>query len=145
MYKHMHGILPTKLKLFQIKQSVSPLCDRCNVVEDNLHMFSQCQKVQIPFKYFLYLLNKVCKVENFNIQNVLYLDTQNISRQKRNTLVVITSTFISTIWFNRDTEPHIEPSVIRTKILSQHSMLKIILKEKMNFYFTEQYCNLLKY
>ena len=145
MYKHMHGILPTKLKLFQIKQSVSPLCDRCNVVEDNLHMFSQCQKVQVPFRYFLYLLNKVCNVENFNIQNVLYLDTQNISRQKRNTLVVITSTFISTIWFNRDTEPHIESSVIRTKILSQHSMLKIILKEKMNFYFTEQYCNLLKY
>ena len=108
-------------------------------------MFSQYQKVQVPFRYFLYLINKVCTVENFNIQNVLYLDTQNISRQKRNTLVVITSTFISTIWFNRDTESYIEPSVLRTKILSHYNMLKIILKEKMKFYFTEQYCNFLKY
>ena len=62
MYKHMHGILPTKLILFQIKQSAPPLCDRCNVVQDNLHMFCQCQKVQVPFNYFLHLLNKVCNV-----------------------------------------------------------------------------------
>ena len=91
MYKFMHGILPTKFRLFQIKQSTSPLCDWCNIVEDNLHMFGNCQKVQALFGYFLDVLKKVCNIGNVNIQNLLYLDTQNIGRQKRNTQVVLIS------------------------------------------------------
>ena len=144
MYKFMHGILPTKFRLFQIKQSTSPLCDWCNIVEDNLHMFGNCQKVQALFGYFLDVLKKVCNIENVNIQNLLYLDTQNIGRQKRNTQVVLTSTFISTIWYNRHTESHIEPSLFRIKLLNHHNMLSNILKEKLNFFFTEQYCSLTK-
>ena len=46
LFKHLHGILTTKLRLFNIKQVASPLCNRCNIIEDNLHMFSLCSKVK---------------------------------------------------------------------------------------------------
>ena len=38
IFKLMHGILPTKLRLHEMKQIISPLCPFCNVLEDNIHM-----------------------------------------------------------------------------------------------------------
>ena len=140
----MHGILPTKQRLYQIKHSVSPLCDKCNIIEDNMHMFINCQKVHAIKLYFLDVIKIVCDVENFNIKNLLYLDTQSVSKQKRNTLVLITSTLIGTIWYNRHTKSKVDPPAFRIKILSHHNILSIILKDKMKHLFTEQYCNLVR-
>ena len=51
----MHGILPTKLRLHEMKQIISPLCPFCNVLEDNIHMFLKC-----TFWKFLKLKKYIC-------------------------------------------------------------------------------------
>ena len=88
------------------------------------------------------MIKKVCNVENCNITNILYLDTQSMSKLKRNTLVLTTSTLVGTIWYSRHKKSEIDPSAFKIKMLSHHNILSMILKDKMKKYFTEQYCNL---
>ena len=78
------------------------------MVEDNLHMFSLCSKVKIIVSYFRTIVEYVCDIKSFNMNKVLYL--QNIVRNKVqcNTLIVLTSSFISTMWYNRDNDKDIE-------------------------------------
>ena len=35
----LHGIIPTKSRLFEMKQNNIPMCPTCNVLEDKIHMF----------------------------------------------------------------------------------------------------------
>ena len=46
IFKHMHNILPNKKRLFQIKLNSSDLCAKCNVQENDLHMFIKCDKIK---------------------------------------------------------------------------------------------------
>ena len=63
VFKHMHGILPTKLRLFHMKQKSSGLCQKCNVPEDNIHMFVECKKIKDIFLYFKTILKDVSEVK----------------------------------------------------------------------------------
>ena len=46
IYKYIYEILPTNKRRYQIQQKDSPLCERCQVEESNIHKFYYCSKVQ---------------------------------------------------------------------------------------------------
>ena len=97
MFKFLHGILTTRLRLFNIKQASSPQCNRCGMVEDNLHMFNACVKVKHIVIYFKNLVETLCDVKNLDMRDVLYLQKLSNNKLECNTLVVLTSAFIGTI------------------------------------------------
>ena len=70
VFKLLHGILTTKKRLYQIKLSTSPLCELCNVNEDNEHMFYRCSKVTLIRNYFIDLLRNICGVESNNMNKI---------------------------------------------------------------------------
>ena len=142
MFKYLHGILTTKLRLFNIKQVASPLCERCNLVEDNLHMFSTCTKVKPLVLYFRNIIENVCDIKSCSMKDVLYLQNTTINKLQCNTLVVLTSTFIGTVWYFRNNINDIELANFMIKLLKHFNILLLILKEKMNLWFTEKYCRL---
>ena len=108
MFKSLHGILINKLRLFNMKKVVSPLCERCNLVEDNLHMFSVCPKVKLLVLYFRNIVKTICDTQTCNMKDLLYLQNTFSNKLQRNTVVVLTSTFIATVWYNRDNINDIE-------------------------------------
>ena len=130
VFKFLHNILTTKNRLFQIKRSDSPLCSLCNVVEDKVHMFIECGKVKDVLQYFKELLFKVCNVKSKGIVNTLHLDFK-AKRKDNNTAVILTSTYIGCIWFNRARVNCIEHHVYKTNLLKHHNILSLILKDKM--------------
>ena len=101
LFKFLHGILPNKKRLYQMKQSNSPLCPHCNVIEDNSHMFLNCIKIQDILKYFKTVLNDTCNVEHVNIEKLLYLDIKLRTKKQMNTAIVLSVNYISTVWYNR--------------------------------------------
>ena len=141
VFKFLHNILTTKNRLFQIKRNDSPLCSLCNVVEDKVHMFIECRKVKDVLQYFKELLFKVCNVKSKGIVNTLHLDFK-AKRKDNNTAVILTSTYIGCIWFNRARVNCIEYHVYKTNLLKHHNILSLILKDKMSKNFNEKFANI---
>ena len=142
MFKLFHDILTNKLRLFNIKKIASPLCNRCNVVEDNLHMFSICSKVKNLVLYFRNILKIVCGIKSTSMKDLIYLQNTGSNKLQRNTQIVLTSTFIATVWNNRDRTGNIEMSILRAKLLCHFRIISLILRDRMNSFFTEKYCRL---
>ena len=137
----LHNILTTKKRLFQIKRARSPICVLCNVNEDISHMFIQCIKVRIILSYFEHIMKTLCNIDNMNIDRILYLDIKTGSKQDTNTAIILTTSYIATVWFNRDTGTHIQPSLYKSCITRHRSILSMILKQKMKDLFSVNYCN----
>ena len=142
IFKFIHEILPNKTRLYQIRQTNSPLCPLCNVSEDNIHMFEKCKKVKLVLDYFRYTLNYICGIENVNLKEMLYLDIKIKNKKKVNTAIVLTSQYISTIWYNRGKSMYVEPNLFKVNILRHQTFLKMVLKERMYQIFTDNYCSL---
>ena len=141
MFKFLHNIITTKKRLYQIKRTASPLCEVCNVNEDSNHMFSECIKLNLLSNYFKNILRNICGVECVNINKILHLDLKGQTKKDTNTAVILTSSYISTVWFNRASRVQIQPSLYQTQILRHKTMLSMILNQKMNKIFSEKYCD----
>ena len=73
--------------------------------------------------------------------------TSNFKANKRhcNTAILLTAAYIGCVWYNRSQTTCIEIQVYKTRILKQHHLLQMILKENMTKLFTENYHKLLEY
>ena len=141
VFKLLHNILTTKKRLFQIKRARSPICVLCNVNEDISHMFTRCIKVRILLRYFGDILKNVCNIDNMDIDRILYLDIKAGSKQDTNTAIILTTSYIATVWFNRDTGTPVQPSLYKSCITRHRTILSMILKQKMKEIFSVKYCS----
>ena len=142
LYKYIHEILPNNKKLYNMGSKMSPKCDTCDIEETNIHMFLYCYKVQECVNFIYKLLFYFCNI-NFknNLLKMLFLDFPDIDKKSQNTICIIISSYISCIWYNReDTSPLIY--TFKAKIIKEQKYHKLILREKMQNIFTENYCNL---
>ena len=105
-------------------------------------MFEKCKKVKLVLDYFRYILNYICGIENVNLKEMLYLDIKIKNKKKVNTAIVLTSQYISTIWYNRGKSMYVEPNLFKVNILRHQTFLKMVLKERMYQIFTDNYCSL---
>ena len=92
--------------------------------------------------HFNNLLRNICNIECRDMNKILHLDIKAQSKQDTNTAVVLTTSYISTIWFNRGNNVQIRPSLYQTSILKHKRLLSIILKNKMIKLFSNKYCNI---
>ena len=142
MFKFMHNILTTKKRLYQIKRADSPLCEICHVNEDIKHMFSECNKVSIVRDYFKVLLKDICGIECRDINKILHLDIKAQSKIDTNTAIILTTSYVSTVWLNRANNAQIQPSMYQRSILKHKNMLSMILNQKMREIFSNKYCEI---
>ena len=56
------------------------------------------------------------------------------------TAIILTVHYISTIWYNRCKNAEINSSLFKANIINHQKLLSLILKEKLQNVFTENYC-----
>ncbi|CAL4058740.1 unnamed protein product, partial [Meganyctiphanes norvegica] len=100
LFKYMHGILPNKVRLKQIRIANSEMCEHCNVPETNKHMVYQCIEI-IEVKNFLIRLLAYCGYSNVNMTQLIILDIPKMAKNCKNTTILLTSIYISAIWYGR--------------------------------------------
>ena len=142
IFKYLHGILPTKARLYKMKQINSPLCPLCNILEDNNHMFLKCKKIQSVLDYFKIVLRKTCNIEHINLEKLICLDLKLKTKKQLNTAIILTVHYISTIWYNRCRNVQIDPVFFKTNVINHHRLLSLILKDRKPNIFTEKYCTI---
>ena len=87
-------------------------------------------------------MEMVCDIKSFSMKDLLYLQNKASNKLQRNTQIVLTSTFIATIWYNRDNISDIDMVNFKMKLLCHFKLLSLIPNLNMNVYFTEKYCRL---
>ena len=104
-------------------------------------MFVECRKVKEVLCYFKETLFKLCKLKNKDIVNILHLDF-NAKGKENNTAVILTTTYIGCIWFNRAKTNCIECHTYKNNLLKHHHILSMILKDKMPKIFNADFNNI---
>ena len=98
--------------------------------------------VKLLVLYFRNIVKTICDTQTCNMKDLLYLQNTFSNKLQRNTVVVLTSTFIATVWYNRDNINDIELPNFKIKLLSHFKILSLILRGSMDVWFTEKYCRL---
>ena len=129
-------------KLFNMGSKMSPNCETCGIEETNIHMFLYCYKVQDCVSFIYRLLFYFCNI-NFenNLLKLLFLELPKIDKKIQNTICITISSYISCIWFNRESSDHLLNN-FKAKIRIGQKYHKLMLKGKMKDIFTENYCNI---
>ena len=105
-------------------------------------MFQECIKVTLINNYFNNLLRNICNIESRDMNKILHLDINAQSKKDTNTAIILTTSYISTVWYNRGNIAQLQPSFFQTSILKHKSLLSIILKNKMIEIFSNKYCQI---
>ena len=142
VFKFIHGILPTRARLFQIKRKDCPLFSLCNVPDDNMLMFIECKNKENILKYFKEILSRICDFCHTDINKTLYLYIKPKNKKQLNTVIVLTSQYISTIWFNRDRVSPLSPALFKVNMLKHQRLLTSVLQDDMSKVFMKKYCTL---
>ena len=141
LFKYMYEILPTNKRLMQIKKRDSSLCEVCNVEESNIHKFYYCFLVQDCIFMIKRLIFYICGVNFESLLKVLMLDIPKIDKRNVNSLVIIISSYIACVWFNREKLDTIK-ICYKAKFIRDQRMNMKILGAKALKIFSDNYCNL---
>ena len=141
VYKFLHEILPNKKKLAQFYNS-NPNCVTCNLEESNIHMFLYCANVQVCKNLLIKIIFYFC---NMNVENYLlkclFFDFPKVNKQIKNTLIIIVSSYIANIWFNRNSLENLDYK-LKAKIKMCQKLHMDILQDKGENVFTGNYCKM---
>ena len=141
LFKYLYEILPTNKRLNQIKIEDSPLCKFCQIEDSNVHRFYYCGTVRECLSWLRKVLFYICGIQLNSLLKILYLDFPKIETRNMNSLCVLISGYITTVWYNRKDLRFIRNLVMAKFIRDQRFNLKL-LGENARKVFSENYCNM---
>ena len=133
--------MPTNKRLNQIKIEDSPLCKFCQIEDSNVHRFYYCGTVRECLSWLRKVLFYICGIQLNSLLKILYLDFPKIETRNMNSLCVLISGYITTVWYNRKDLRFIRNLVMAKFIRDQRFNLKL-LGENARKVFSENYCNM---
>ena len=141
VFKYLHEILPNKLRLYIIRRSLTLNCDICNLEENNMHMFYYCKDIKVLVQFLKVLLQKCLNTTYFSLVRLLFLDTPGLNNKYSNTVTAIVTSYICTIWYNRENHRD-KLKIWKKNIITKKSFQKIVLRNRMPKIFNNQYCKI---
>ena len=80
LYRLLHYVTTTNRYTFKIsrdKKNLTLNCDFCNMTEDNLHLFTKCNRIQNIWKHYHVTYLKLTKQQHTPQQHILTLSSNN--------------------------------------------------------------------
>ena len=96
------------------------------------------QECIVLLRKFLFYIGGI---QTNSLLKILYLDIPKIDKRNMNSICVIISCYISTVWFNR-TDLRFIKNIIKANIVKMQKFHRVILGSNMERVFSEKYCNL---
>ena len=141
MFKYLHEILPTNKRLNQIRIRDSPLCEFCNVEDSNIHRFYYCCQIQECIIWLKKLIFYVCGIQIDSLLKIMSLNIPKIEIRNRNSLCIIITCYITTVWYHREDLTYII-QIVKANIVKGQRFHMTILSEKAEKVFSRNYCQL---
>ena len=141
MFKYIYEILPNNKRLHQLRIKDSPLCIHCGIEDSNIHRFYYCCKVQDCIAWLKKLIFYICGIQCESILKILSLDIPKINKGNMNSLNMIITCYITSVWYNREDLAYLK-NIVKAKLIKEQRFHMRILGEKATKVFSENYCNI---
>ena len=141
IYKYIYEILPTNKRRYQIQQKDSPLCERCQVEESNIHKFYYCSKVQNCIVLLRKIIFYICGLQVDSLLQILMFEFPKVDKRNVNSLCVIISSYIACVWYNRENNDNLIYAFKARLLRNQRLNIKILDKKALKI-FSENYCKM---
>ena len=89
-------------------------------------------------KFLRELLKKCLNKNSITLVRLLFLDTSDLHQKDSNAVISLVTSFICTIWYNRE-NPGNKLNILKRSIITKQRFQKIILRDKMPKIFNNQY------
>ena len=103
-------------------------------------MVYHCKNVEFA-KIFLDNMLAHCCIGDYNLLKLFFLDISKRENKKTNTVVLLITLYISSVWYGRANKTQIVNIYIST-ILNHLRLLKMLLGNSLHKLFTQEFCNL---
>ena len=144
IYKYLHEILPTKKRLKDIRRIASSTCDYCTHKESNIHVVYQCESYADVVLWFKNVLEKFCGLRNPQLLMLSFLDIPKVSRNCKNAIIMLMSSFIVSMWQARKSNmnSNVTKYFIKSKFLQKKRQLRYIFGEKLENVLPTDVCKM---
>ena len=99
---------------------VKPKCDYCKQIENNIHLFATCPRINQIWANYQPTLTKLTNTQNKPEQHILTLSSANQNKSTTKLLLTIIQIILYEIWTTRNNykydKTQIPQDIIRTKI-----------------------------
>ena len=83
-------------------QDINPKCNYCQNIENNLHLFTECQRIDKICEYYQTHLTKLTGQKNSPQQHLLTLSTNKQNKHTTKLILTIVQIIIYEIWTSRN-------------------------------------------
>ena len=123
LFKFLHYATKTYNYIYKIrrdKKGITPLCDYCHKFEDNIHLYTTCNRIKkmdtLPTN--IQKTNKATKWQ----QHIFTLRKKNLNTKNKKLTLTVTQIIMSEIWTSRDNlkydKVQMTQEIIITKIIT---------------------------
>ena len=135
LYKILHYTIPTNSFIYKIskdKTGLTPNCDYCNKTEDNIHLFTTCDRIKKIWTYFQPYYRQLTKNNHTPQQHLLTLTSNNTNSKTKKLILTLTNTIIYEIWISRNNLKHDKIQLTQDKIITK---IKTQLQNILNTHY----------
>ena len=117
------------------------ICVLCNQEDSIKHKFYDCIVVQGCLCWVRRLIVYLCGINTNqeSLSKFMFFDIPKVNVKVKNTLIIIISSYIACIWYNRNNLDQI-CYILKAKIIKDQKLNMKILGDKVHKIFTENYC-----
>ena len=122
-YKLQHYSTKTNAYMHKCTSDTNPNCNYCNQIENNIHLFTKCPRINKVWTHYKPILTKLTTKQYQPQQHLLTISVKNQHTHITKLMLTITQIIIYEIWITRNNNKYdriiIPQDKIKTKINAQ--------------------------
>ena len=138
LLKFLHNVLPTKVRLKQMKRIHCSKCEYCGQEETNTHIVYHYPMVKEVVQWFTNIINNYCNLNIPDFSSLLYLEIPKLERRVKNTCIFLISTYVVCMWHMKQNQRSAQVTIryIKGQILQKHKYMKYAMNNKISYMLT---------
>ena len=122
LFKFIYHATKTNSYIYKIsrdKTGTTSLCDYCRNLEDNIHLFTTCNKIKKIWTHFQPTYKKLAKRQYTLQQHIFTLSTNNLDTKNKKLTVTLTQIIMCEIWISRNKLKYDKIQITQETIITQ--------------------------
>ena len=118
-YRLLHYYTKTSEYMHKCTQDINPKCNYCQNIENNLHLFTECQRIDRIWEYYQTHLTKLTGQKNSSQQHLLTLSANKQNKHTTKLILTIVQIIIHEIWTSRNNHKYDKTLIPQDTIINK--------------------------
>ena len=142
-YRLLHYSTKTNEYMHKCTQEINPKCNHCQKTETNLHLFTECHRIDKVWTYYQTYLTKLTGQKNSPQQHILTLSANKQSKHTTKLILTIVQIIIYEIWTSRNNLKYDKTVIPQDTIINKrNAQLRNIIRTHYKYHKLNETLNI---